>query len=59
MYESELTKFLREFLQSHPEELEVRRKGRALWWDRPQDPETQRNAREARVAQKPYCYQPD
>lgn len=59
MYESEMTQFMREFLQSHPEELEVRRTGRALWWDRPQDPEQQRNAAEARVPQKAYYYQPD
>ncbi|GAB4171156.1 MAG: DUF3460 family protein [Rhodocyclaceae bacterium] len=59
MYESEHTKFIREFLRAHPEELEVRAQGRALWWDRPQDAETQRALRESRVPQKPYYYQPD
>ena len=34
MYESELTKFIREYLQQHPEELESQRKGRAIWWDK-------------------------
>ena len=33
-YESDLTKFMRRFLAEHPEELEVRRQGRALWWDK-------------------------
>jgi hypothetical protein len=34
LYESDLTKFMREFLQKHPEEVESQRKGRAIWWDK-------------------------
>ena len=34
MYESDLTKFMREFLEKHPEEIESQRKGRAIWWDK-------------------------
>ena len=37
MYESELTKFMREFLKHHPEEVESQRKGRAIWWDKRPD----------------------
>jgi putative aminopeptidase FrvX len=37
MYESELTKFMREFLKQHPEEVESQRKGRAIWWDKRPD----------------------
>lgn len=37
MYESELTKFMREFLRQHPEEIESQRKGRAIWWDKRPD----------------------
>jgi hypothetical protein len=37
VYESDLTKFMREFLRQHPEELESQRKGRALWWDKRPD----------------------
>ena len=33
MYESELTKFMREYLEKHPEERESQKKGRAVWWD--------------------------
>jgi len=33
MYESDLTKFMREFLEKHPEERESQTKGRAAWWD--------------------------
>ncbi|HUN69391.1 MAG TPA: DUF3460 family protein [Burkholderiales bacterium] len=34
MYESDLTKFMREYLKAHPEELESQRKGRGVWWDK-------------------------
>ncbi|MEW5864752.1 MAG: DUF3460 family protein [Pseudomonadota bacterium] len=33
-YESDLTRFMREFLAQHPEEIESQKKGRALWWDK-------------------------
>jgi hypothetical protein len=57
MYESEHTKFMREWMEKHPEEREEQRKGRALWWDKPQDLQTQKDNAESRVAQKPYPYQ--
>ncbi|MFP5411875.1 MAG: DUF3460 family protein [Gammaproteobacteria bacterium] len=59
MYESEITRFLREMKQRNPSLEDAQRKGRALLWDRPQDPELARQAREARVPQKPYVYQPE
>jgi len=34
MYESDLTKFMRQYLAQHPEEVESQRKGRAIWWDK-------------------------
>ena len=34
MYESDLTKFMREFLAAHPEEVESQKRGRAVWWDK-------------------------
>jgi len=34
VYESDLTKFMREFLKEHPEEIESQRTGRAIWWDK-------------------------
>jgi hypothetical protein len=33
-YESDLTKFMREFLKQHPEEVESQRRGRGVWWDK-------------------------
>jgi phage-related protein len=37
LYESDLTRFMREFLEQHPEEVESQRKGRAIWWDKRPD----------------------
>jgi hypothetical protein len=39
-YESEHTRFMREYLAKHPEELESQRKGRAVWWDHEGDGRT-------------------
>jgi hypothetical protein len=39
-YESEHTKFIREYLEKHPEEIESQRKGRAVWWDHEGDNRT-------------------
>jgi hypothetical protein len=33
-YESDLTRFMRQFLEQHPEELESQARGRAIWWDK-------------------------
>jgi hypothetical protein len=37
MYESDLTKFMRKFLEERPEEVESQRQGRAIWWDKTPD----------------------
>lgn len=58
-YVSDFTKFIDAWLDQHPEEREERSKGRALWWDKPQDAAEQQRRLAARVAQKPYPYQPD
>ncbi len=56
-YESEHTKFMREWLAQHPEQIEEQKSGRALWWDTgPQTPDEQRRLKESRLPQKPYVY---
>jgi hypothetical protein len=56
-YESEHTKFMREWMDKHPEEVAEQQAGRALWWDKaPQTPEEQRRLQESRVPQKAYTY---
>lgn len=54
LYESDHTRFMRDWLRDHPEEMEVQQSGRALWWDKPpRDLDTQRRLAEAQVPQKP------
>ncbi len=56
-YESEHTKFMREWMQKHPEQVEEQKRGRALWWDKaPQTPDEIRRANESTVPQKAYSY---
>lgn len=56
-YESEHTQFMRQWLAQHPDEAQVQRSGRALWWDRPpRGTEEQRRVEEDRVPRKPYYY---
>ncbi len=33
-YESEHTRFMRRYLEDHPEEIESQKVGRAAWWDK-------------------------
>lgn len=56
-YESEHTKFMRAWLDKHPEEREEQRRGRALWWDKPQDVKTTEANKHSHVPQKAYYYQ--
>jgi hypothetical protein len=56
-YESDHTKWMREWLGKHPEELQEQKAGRALWWDKPaQDHDTVQRLAASRVPQKPYYY---
>jgi hypothetical protein len=55
-YESDLTKFIRDFLRKHPEVVEKQKQARATWWDRPQDLEERKRLEEAKVPKKPYEY---
>ena len=56
MYESEHTKFMREWLEKHPEQRVEQQKGRALWWDKPQDDVSGERQRASTVPVKPYYY---
>ena len=57
LYKSDITQFISELRQRNPKLEAEQRKGRSLLWDRPQDPDFARQAREAKVPQKPYVYQ--
>jgi hypothetical protein len=55
-YESEITRFMREYLEKHPEVTEKQKQARATWWDRPQDFDERRRLQQAKVPKKPYEY---
>ena len=57
MYESEHTRFMRQWLEQNPQELAVQKDGRALWWDKaPVDADAGALLAAARVPRKPYYY---
>ena len=59
MYESEHTKFMREWMQQHPEQALEQESGRALWWNKKLDAETVKRYAEARVPPHSYYYDYD
>lgn len=58
-YESEITRFLKDYKKGHPDAEQRQREGRARLWDKSQDSELLDGFRAARVPQKPYVYQAD
>jgi hypothetical protein len=58
-YFSEITSFLKDYKQDHPDVEQRQREGRGLLWDKQQDPELLEGFRAARVQQKAYVYQND
>jgi hypothetical protein len=57
MYESDLTRFLRELRARKPHLAAEQQRGRALLWDRQLDRDEWRQKEAARVAQQAYVYQ--
>lgn len=55
-YESDVTRFIREFLERHPEVVEKQKKARATWWDKPQVLKEGEEFESARAPKKPYEY---
>lgn len=56
-YESEITQFLKQYKQQHPDIEQRQREGRARLWDKNLDPDLQEQFKAGRVQQKPYVYQ--
>jgi len=55
-YESETTKFIREFLDKNPQVIEKQKKARATWWDKPHALEELKREQETQVPQAGYVY---
>jgi hypothetical protein len=58
MYESDITRFIRDLKAKNPGLAELQRKNRSTWWDKPQDLEILRERAEAEVPQPSYVYFP-
>ena len=56
MYESEITKFLRQLQQEDPQLPEKQREARAIWWDKRYDLDQTKRDRESKVPQPAYVY---
>jgi hypothetical protein len=55
-YESDHTKWMREMMAKNPEWTADQQAGRALWWDKKQEPEATQGFAKAKEAQKSYPY---
>ena len=56
MYESDHTKWMREMMAKNPEWAEDQRVGRAIWWDKQLDQDTQARFEQSTAANKSYPY---
>lgn len=55
-YESDTTRFIRDFLGKNPQVVEKQRAARSMWWDRVQDRAQRKQFEESAVPKKPYEY---
>lgn len=58
-YESEITRFLKDYKKAHPDVEQRQRDGRARLWERQQDLELAEAFKQSKVPQRPYVYQND
>jgi hypothetical protein len=58
MYESDLTKFMRDLFRRKPHLAEAQREARAIWWDKKVDFDALKRMQESRVPVQGYVYYP-
>jgi len=58
MYESDITKFVRDLMDEQPELKELQKTNRATWWDKKQSLEEQKRNDESAAPQQSYAYFP-
>ena len=56
-YESDITRMIRDLLSAKPQIVEDQKKGRAMWWDKTLDPDSQKRNLESKIEQQAYVYQ--
>ena len=57
LYESDITRMIRELLRKKPHIVEEQQKGRAMWWDKKPDLDAQKRAEDSDIKQQAYVYQ--
>lgn len=58
MYESDVTKFLRDLMDKNPELKELQKKNRATWWDKKLDLAELKRQEASEAPKQPYAYFP-
>ena len=58
MYESDITKFVRDLMDKQPELKELQKANRATWWDKKQSLEEQKRNDESAAPKQGYAYFP-
>ena len=58
LYESDLTKFMRDLFRKKPHLAEAQREARAIWWDKKVDFGELKRMQESRVPVRGYVYYP-
>lgn len=58
MYESDITKFVRDLMDKNPELKELQKTNRATWWDKKQNPEELKRQEESAAPKLAYAYFP-
>jgi len=57
IYESDVTRMIRDLLTEKPQIVDEQKKGRSMWWDKKPDPEGQKKLQDSKVNQQAYVYQ--
>ena len=58
MYESDITKFVRDLMDKQPDLKELQKTNRATWWDKTQSLEEQKRNDESAAPKQAYAYFP-
>jgi len=58
MYESDITKFVRDMLDQQPALKELQKNNRATWWDKQLDADQLKRDQDSEAPKAPYAYFP-
>lgn len=58
MYESDITRFVRELMDKNPQLKELQKANRATWWDKKLDQPELKRQQESEAPKQPYAYFP-